>query len=185
MLKTIHKTLPLALLALMISACAPDQSSATDEAEQAQTETTPEPTAEPTPEPTPKPAPKPAAQYRPQPTPVPTVAICYECGTVVAITEVKQAGEGSGAGAVAGAVAGGVAGHQFGKGKGKDAATAAGAILGAIAGHQVEKQVRANMTYDITVSMEDGTTRVVNVADASGVGVGTKVRVEGQNIYLR
>ncbi|TJY63198.1 glycine zipper 2TM domain-containing protein [Sinimarinibacterium sp. CAU 1509] len=185
MLKSMKKVLPLTLLALMLGACAPDQSSTTETA--ATTEATPEPTAEPTPEPTPvpKPAPKPATQYRPQPTPVPTVAICYECGTVVAITEVKQAGEGSGAGAVAGAVAGGVAGHQFGKGKGKDAATAAGAILGAIAGHQVEKQVRANMTYDITVSMEDGTTRVVNVADASGVGVGAKVRVEGQNIYLR
>lgn len=184
MLKSIQKTLPLALLALMLGACAPDQSSSTEAAATTEAaaelpEATPEPTA------APKPAPKPATQYRPQPTPVPTVAICYECGTVVAITEVKQAGSGSGAGAVAGAVAGGVAGHQFGKGKGKDAATAAGAILGAIAGNQVEKQVRATMTYDVTVSMEDGTSRVVNVADASGVGVGAKVRVEGQNLYLR
>lgn len=148
----------------------------------------PEPELAPAPAPKPNPRPKPVAQpaaAAPSYTPPPQPQICYDCGTVTAITTVEQKGEGSGAGAVAGAVAGGVAGHQFGKGKGKDAATAAGVILGAIAGHQIEKSVKKTITYDITVAMEDGSTRVVNVADPNGLYSGARVRVQGENIYIR
>lgn len=167
-----------AALAFALGACSPDTA-------------TPEPTPTPSPSPSPSPEPTPAPTAKPAPRPVSEAprpvqpAVCADCGTVASITEVKQQGEGSGAGAVAGAVAGGVAGHQFGKGKGKDAATAAGAILGAIAGHQVEKQVRAVTTYDVGVTMEDGSFRTVNVAELGGLSVGARVRVEGNNLYLR
>lgn len=177
---------PLLALAMMLGACAPEPPGG--QAPEGATPTaTPEPTPTPTPEPTPtpKPTPKPTPVSRPASTPAPTPVVCYDCGTIVAVTPVSAKGDGSGAGAVAGAVAGGVVGHQFGGGSGKDAATAAGAILGAIAGHQIEKRVRTTTTYDISVAMEDGSTRVVNVADATGVSVGTKVRVEGNNLYVR
>lgn len=170
------QVLTAATLAFALGACAPDTSTP---------EPTPTPTASPTAEPTPAPTAKPAPRpVSAAPRPV-QPAVCADCGTVSSITEVTQKGEGSGAGAVAGAVAGGVAGHQFGKGKGKDAATAAGAILGAIAGHQVEKQVRAYQTYDVAVAMEDGSSRVINVGELGGLSVGARVRVEGNNIYLR
>jgi outer membrane lipoprotein SlyB len=116
---------------------------------------------------------------------VPQPAICADCGTVAAVTPVQVKGEGSGAGAVIGAVAGGVAGHQVGGGRGKDVATAAGVILGAMAGHEVEKRTRSVTVYDISVRMDSGGQRVIRVSDPGGLTVGTPVRVEGNNIYIR
>ena len=111
--------------------------------------------------------------------------VCPNCGTVAAIETVRTGGEASGAGAVMGAVVGGVIGHQFGKGKGKDAATAAAAIGGAFAGQEAEKQVRATEHHQVMVRMDDTSTRVVHVATAEGLAVGSKVRVFGENIELR
>lgn len=117
--------------------------------------------------------------------PAPTPAVCRDCGTVSAIETVQEKGEGSGAGALAGAVLGGVIGHQFGGGRGKDAATAVGAIGGAMAGHEVEKNVKSTTYYRVTVRMEDGGTRSVNVGSTAGIAVGTPVRVVGNNLELR
>ena len=138
----------------------------------------------PKPKPKPKPAPAPqAAAPAPQPAPPP---VCYDCGTVTAITEVKTAGSGSGAGAVAGGVAGGVAGHQFGGGRGKDAATALGAIAGAVAGHMIEKKARTTTDYDVTIAMESGGTRVIRIPNLdNGPSVGQAVRVNGNTITPR
>lgn len=175
------------LFALFASACAPDapdaspagEQTATDEVEAAAAPEAPPPAAEP-----PRPAPVATAKPRPQPSP-PQPVICADCGTVSAITETTQKGEGSGAGAVAGAVAGGVAGHQVGGGRGKDVATVAGAILGAMAGHEIEKRARSTTSYDISVTMDDGSQRLINVVEPGGLTVGTKVRVEGNTIYPR
>lgn len=145
----------------------------------------PEPIPEPAPAPKPRPKPAPVASApapAPQPAPPP---VCYDCGTITAITEVKQAGSGSGAGAVAGGVAGGVIGHQFGGGSGKDVATALGALAGAAAGHMAEKKIRSTVTYDVTVTMESGGTRVINVPATNGLAVGTPVRVDGSTILPR
>ena len=185
-------------LALTLAACNKQEEPApiTDPAAEAAmtdpaapTEAAPEPEAVPEPEPAPvaKPKPKPrpapvAAAPEPQPAPPP---VCYDCGTISAITEVKQSGEGSGAGAVAGGVAGGVIGHQFGGGKGKDVATALGALAGAAAGHMAEKKIRSTITYDVTVSMESGGSRVINVPALNGLAVGTPVRVNGSTIGPR
>lgn len=177
------------LLAGALGACAPDRSD--DRAEaiyEDETEdvalATPEPTAAPTPAPAMPPAaaaprPRPAAPVVPQPT------VCADCGTVTSVTPIQVKGEGSGAGAVIGAVAGGVAGHQVGGGRGKDVATAAGVILGAMAGHEVEKRTRSVTVYDIGIRMDTGGQRVIRVAEPAGLAVGTPVRVEGNNIYLR
>lgn len=118
----------------------------------------------------------------PAPEPPP---VCASCGTVASIEEVRVKGEGSGLGAVAGAVLGGVIGHQFGGGKGKDVATGVGAVAGGVAGHHIERNVKASTYYKVGVRMEDGSYRTVNVANASGLAVGTPVRVVGDDIQLR
>lgn len=112
-------------------------------------------------------------------------AVCNDCGTVSAIQPVQQKGEGSGAGALAGAVIGGVIGHQFGGGRGKDAATVIGAVGGGVAGHEVEKNMKSTTYYQVTVRMDAGGTRTVNVGSAAGIAVGTPVRLVGNNLELR
>lgn len=128
-------------------------------------------------------APAAAAERAAAPAPV-AARKCIDCGTVSAIDTLTVKGDGSGAGAVMGAVIGGVIGHQFGGGSGKDVATAAGAIGGAVAGHQVERNVRGDEYYRVTIAMEGGGVRTIDVAMLNGVGVGSKVRVVGQNIEL-
>lgn len=176
-----------ALLALGLAACqteeppAAEQAPATAAAETTTTTTTPAPA----PAAAPAPAPEPAPVARPKPRPKPAPVVCSTCGRVTAIVEVKQKGEGSGAGAAIGAVAGGVAGHQVGGGRGKDVATAIGAIAGAMAGHEIEKRARSTLSYDISVAMEDGSTRTINVADLGGLTVGQAVHVEGTTLRPR
>ena len=112
---------------------------------------------------------KPAAQHK-------AVALCKACGTIVEVKEVDVAGKGTGIGAVAGGVGGAVIGHQIGENR---AGTAVGAVVGAVAGHQIERQARTHKRYDITVHMNDGTTR--KFSDESGAQIalksGDKVRI--------
>lgn len=145
----------------------------------------PEPEPAPAPAPKPKPKPKPAAPVAQAPAQPPPPPVCYDCGVISNINKVKVQGSGSGAGAVAGGVAGGVAGHQFGGGRGKDVATALGAIAGAAAGHMIEKNVRSTSTYDVTITMEAGGTRVINVPEINDLTVGTPVRLNGNAILPR
>jgi outer membrane lipoprotein SlyB len=106
-----------------------------------------------------------------------TAAVCHDCGVIVEVKEVEVKGKGTGIGAVAGGVGGAVVGHEIGDGS--RAGTAVGAVVGAVAGHQIERQARAHKKYEITVRMNDGTTR--NFSDESGTPVtlksGDKVRV--------
>jgi outer membrane lipoprotein SlyB len=132
---------------------------------------------------TPKPAPA-AATAAPAPR-ASTPPSCLECGVISRIETISEQGESSGAGAIAGAVIGGVIGHQFGGGRGKDLATAAGAVGGAIAGNEIEKSRNSSTYYRVTMDMESGGTRSVNVADATALSLGTKVRVVGENLELR
>ncbi|HEX6590727.1 MAG TPA: glycine zipper 2TM domain-containing protein [Moraxellaceae bacterium] len=117
-----------------------------------------------------------------RPAPVAAAPVCYNCGTVVAVTPVKVQGQASGVGAVGGAVLGGVLGHQFGKGHGKQAMTAVGAIGGAFGGNEVEKATRSSTRYDVTVRMEDGSSRTVSYGVAPGVNSGDRVRVDGDSL---
>lgn len=189
----INKASSLGLVLLMSAALAAGCSKPADPAETAvpPAAETPEPAPAPAPEPVPEPAPAPAPapapkpKPKPQPAPAPAPQACYDCGTVTAITPVQTKGEASAMGTLAGAVIGGVIGHQFGGGRGKDVATVAGAAGGAMAGREIEKRARATTSYDITVSMETGGTRVVSVVDPAGLSVGSRVRVDGSNLIPR
>ncbi|CAA9438032.1 MAG: hypothetical protein AVDCRST_MAG51-3055 [uncultured Ramlibacter sp.] len=140
-----------------------------------------------------KPAPaKPVQQSKPAPqvaqgsnyTPIETsrAAVCTTCGTVEAVMEVKQKGEGTGIGAVGGAVVGGLLGNQVGGGNGKKAMTVIGAVGGGLAGHEAEKHVRATTAYDVQVRMEDGSRRTIR--QAQPVAVGSRVTVEGSSLRV-
>jgi outer membrane lipoprotein SlyB len=112
--------------------------------------------------------------------------LCVECGTVRSITPVGSEGRrSSGVGAVIGAILGGVAGRQVGGGTGRDVATVAGAVGGAVAGNAVERARNDNQVYDVRIRMEDGSERIVTVADARDLDVGTPVTVEGSDIMIR
>ena len=104
--------------------------------------------------------------------------VCHECGTVEGVREVEKKGEGTGLGAVAGGVLGGVLGHQVGRGTGKDLATIAGAVGGAFGGHEIEKNVRSEKEYQVTVRFDDGTVRTFTQKSASGWRNGDRVRLD-------
>ncbi|HYD77832.1 glycine zipper 2TM domain-containing protein [Ramlibacter sp.] len=144
-----------------------------------------------------RPAPKPApvrtqpqpqvvaqAPVHAQPAPVQATraAICATCGTVQAVHEVKEKGQGSGLGAVGGAVVGGLLGNQVGGGNGKKVMTVLGAVGGGVAGHEVEKRVRSTVAYDVQVRMEDGSVRTIRRAEP--VAVGSRVFIEGGELRV-
>jgi len=112
-------------------------------------------------------------------------AICRDCGTIESVREIAKEGEGSGLGAVAGGVLGGVLGNQVGNGRGRDVATVAGAIGGAFAGHQIEKSQKKVVDYQITVRLEDGTTRVFHQDTAPAWRSGDRVRIESGTLVSR
>ena len=109
---------------------------------------------------------------------VPAAPACRDCGTVESVREVTTKGEGTGLGAVAGGVLGGILGHQVGRGSGKDLATVAGAVGGAFGGHQIEKSVRSEKQYQVTVRFDDGTVRTYTQKSADGWRNGDRVRVD-------
>lgn len=186
------------------------QSAAADPAQLQATPPTAAPVAQPEPAPAPakvarpappKPAPvqqvrRPPAPVQPapqvvaqapvhaQPAPVqPTrAAICATCGTVQAVHEVQEKGQGTGLGAIGGAVVGGLLGNQVGGGNGKKAMAVVGAVGGGLAGHEVEKRVRSTVSYDVQVRMEDGSVRTLRRAEP--VAVGTRVFVEGNELRV-
>lgn len=108
--------------------------------------------------------------------------MCQDCGRIEGVREVKQAGDGSGIGAVAGGVAGAVLGRQVGGGSGRTIATVVGAVGGAVAGHQIEKHVRKNVVYEVTVRMDDGSARTITETTQPTWRSGDRVRIEGGRI---
>jgi len=112
-------------------------------------------------------------------------AICHDCGTIESVREIAKEGDGSGLGAVAGGVVGGVVGNQVGNGRGRDLATVVGLIGGAVAGHQIEKAQKKVVDYQITVRLEDGTTRVFHQDTAPAWRNGDRVRIENGTLVSR
>ena len=110
---------------------------------------------------------------------VPARVICAECGVIESTREVAVKGEGSGLGAVGGAVVGGLLGNQVGSGRGNTAATAIGAVGGAVAGNEIEKRVKTNKAYEVTVRLDDGSSRVISQATAPAWRTGDHVKVVG------
>jgi len=141
----------------------------------------------PTPKPTPSPAPRysgnaPAASRYPAPVPVAVAQICGSCGSIESVTPVERTtkADGPGIGAVGGGVLGAVLGNQVGNGNGKTVATIIGAIGGGFAGNEVEKRMKRETVYQVSVRMEDGSRRTVEVAQPPAVG--SKVTVDGNTI---
>lgn len=116
--------------------------------------------------------------------PVTTAAIaprapgsCRECGVVQGTREIAVRGESSGLGAVGGAVVGGVLGNQVGSGSGKQIATVVGAVGGVIAGNEIEKRVKSTRSYEVTVRLDDGSSRVITQSSAPAWRSGDRVRI--------
>ena len=126
-----------------------------------------------------KPAAKPhAAPVRVAAAPVaPVPAKCAECGTVESTREVETKGEGSGIGIAGGAVVGGVVGHQVGHGTTQQVATVIGAVGGAVAGNEIEKRVKSTKSYEVTVRMDDGSSRAIHEASAPTWRAGDHVKI--------
>ena len=112
----------------------------------------------------------------------PVHATCADCGVIESTREVSTKGEGSGLGAVGGAVVGGLLGNQIGSGRGNTAATAIGAVGGVIAGNEIEKRVKTTKGYEITVRLDDGSSRVIHQASLPAWRTGDHVKVVGNAI---
>ena len=110
---------------------------------------------------------------------VPSAAKCADCGVIESTREVTVKGEGSGIGAVGGAVVGGLIGNQVGSGRGNTAATAIGAVGGAVAGNEIEKRVKSGKAYEVTVRLDDGSSRVISTANPPSWRTGDHVRIVG------
>ncbi len=106
-----------------------------------------------------------------------SAATCAHCGVIESVREVAAKGQASGLGAVGGAVVGGLLGNQAGAGRGKDVMTVIGAVGGAVAGNEVEKRVKASKSYELTVRLNDGSSRVISVAGLPAWRIGDKVKV--------
>lgn len=119
----------------------------------------------------------PAPAVRSAPAKVAAVPACVDCGVIESVREVDAKGKASGIGAVGGAVVGGLLGNQVGAGRGKDAMTVAGAVGGAVAGNEVEKRVKTTRSYEVTVRLNDGTTRVISESGQPVWRAGDKVRI--------
>ena len=107
----------------------------------------------------------------------PAPARCAECGTIESTREVETKGEGSGLGIAGGAVVGGVLGHQVGHGTTQQVATVVGAVGGAVAGNEIEKRVKTSKSYEVTVRMDDGSSRVIHEASAPAWRAGDHVKI--------
>jgi outer membrane lipoprotein SlyB len=136
------------------------------------------------------PAPAPAQQYAPA-EPAPKVVRkstkvasndtssnwCNNCGNIESIRQIKTRAQGSGVGAAGGAILGGLLGNQVGSGHGRQLATVAGAVGGAVVGNQVEGNMKADISYEIRVRLDDGTLRTFHQHSAPPWRTGDRVRI--------
>lgn len=114
---------------------------------------------------------------QPAPARMAVVASCAECGVIESVREVAAKGQGTGLGVVGGAVVGGLLGNQVGGGRGQDAMTVVGAVGGAVAGNEVEKRMKTTKTYEVTVRLNDGNSRVISEAGVPVWHTGDKVKI--------
>ena len=108
---------------------------------------------------------------------------CGNCGTVVAVDEVRHKDKHLGAGTAIGAIAGGVLGSTIGKGNGRTAATVGGAVAGGAVGHEVEKNNRdTDRAWRFRVDMDNGREVTVMQGDNPDIQNGDRVRVHNGRI---
>jgi outer membrane lipoprotein SlyB len=114
-----------------------------------------------------------------------TATTCTTCGVVESIRFVQEEGKGSGVGMIAGGIVGGVIGHQIGSGRGNTVATIAGAAGGAYAGNAVEKNRNKKAYYAVTVKLDNGKSRTLEMTTQPSVHEGERVKiVDGNRLAL-
>jgi|tagenome__1003787_1003787.scaffolds.fasta_scaffold20978537_2 outer membrane lipoprotein SlyB len=128
--------------------------------------------------PAPKPMKKAVVRHTP-PAPIPAPTVAYNAapiaqapqtieapkpvqkpgtyGVVESVKEVELKGDAKGIGAVGGALAGAVLGHNIGDHN--KVVTVLGAAGGGLLGNQIEKTVRTQKAWEMTVRYDDGTTQ--------------------------
>lgn len=132
-------------------------------------------------------APAPQAAVPPAPQ-SPAPQACATCGVVESVRQVQVPVKDNSdhlIGTIGGGVVGGVVGNQFGGGSGKTALTVLGAVGGALAGREVERNIRQQQTvthYELTVRMNDGSTRQFRSAQPFAFASGDHVRVENNQL---
>lgn len=124
--------------------------------------------------------PPPAALSAP-PAPPP----CVDCGVIANVRQVTNEAEGTGAGAIVGGIAGAALGSNVGRGNGRTLASIAGAIGGGLLGNSIEKSQRSTVGFQVTVRMEDGTTRMIPADTMPSWRIGDKVKLVGGAIVSR
>ena len=102
---------------------------------------------------------------------------CGNCGNVESVRTIKTRAQGSGLGAAGGAVLGGLLGNQIGGGNGRKLATVAGAVGGAVVGNQVEGNMKATVSYEVRVRLDDGSHRTFNLQNQNGFSSGDRIKV--------
>jgi outer membrane lipoprotein SlyB len=58
-------------------------------------------------------------------------------------------------------------------------------VGGAVAGREIEKRVRTDVRYDVTVKLDDGSHRSISYETDPALAVGTKVRFDGAVLLVR
>jgi outer membrane lipoprotein SlyB len=95
-------------------------------------------------------------------------------GVVESVHEVELKGDAKGVGAVGGAIAGAVLGHNIGNNN--KIVTVLGAAGGGLLGNQIEKKVRTEKAWELTVRYDDGTTQSFQSKEAPLWHQGERVR---------
>lgn len=107
---------------------------------------------------------------------------CVDCGVVVAVTRIEEAGEATGLGAVMGGALGGLIGREMSRREHRGPPLAViGAIGGGVIGHRIEKHLRRRVVYDIDVRMPDG--RILAYTQDRALQVGQTVRVTREGAW--
>ena len=104
-------------------------------------------------------------------------ATCGNCGRVESVRTIKTRAEGSGMGAAGGAILGGLLGNQIGGGNGRKLATVAGAVGGTVVGNQVEGNMKARVSYEVHVRMDNGKSRTFHLQNLNGYNTGDRIKV--------
>lgn len=107
----------------------------------------------------------------------PPIQPCSNCGVIEGIRELIQDQPGTGLGAIAGGVIGGALGSNLGKGNGRTLASIAAAIGGGMIGNQIEKSQHRTVSYQVSLRMENGTSRFIDMSSVPSWRIGDKVRL--------
>jgi outer membrane lipoprotein SlyB len=101
-----------------------------------------------------------------------------QLGQVIDVRDITvRGGRPSGIGAAAGAVLGGIAGSTIGSGNGSTVASIGGALAGGMAGQRAEESAASNSRTAVTIRLESGETRTVNIAPGEKFRIGDTVKV--------